>query len=237
MPLERQRNAASGVFQNSALLNDNKLSTFRIEIEHHKLCSENSARSMRSEIIEQQGFWRLASNYRTVKWLMWVESTSFNNVMIDLPNQRTWYRMKMSERFCRWLAKWTLTKFLLEHFRCTLPAPGKKTLAWYTKSLCRFSECCSTDHIKEISYWKAHLETVIYRMPASRLSTFALYGETDLSSWVSSFFRMERNVFEHDSVFVKCIAYESFALINIWTNYISLYVVKLGVVRCKGLIF
>jgi len=43
------------------------------------------------------------------------------------------------------MAKLTFTKFLLEHFSCTLSAPGKKILTWFIQSLCRFWECCSTD--------------------------------------------------------------------------------------------
>jgi len=53
--LEGQRNAASGV-----LLNDNNWNTFRTQIEHHKLCSENSARLLSRDSAEQ----RLGSNYR-----------------------------------------------------------------------------------------------------------------------------------------------------------------------------
>ena len=48
---KRQRNAASGVFQNSTVLNDNNWNTFRIQIKHHKLCSENSTHSIQMEII------------------------------------------------------------------------------------------------------------------------------------------------------------------------------------------
>ena len=62
--LEGQRNAASGV-----LLNDNNWNTFRTQIEHHKLCSENSARLLSRDSAEQ----RLGSNYRRLNWLKPVE--------------------------------------------------------------------------------------------------------------------------------------------------------------------
>jgi len=44
-PLERKRNASSGVFQNCVVLNDNNCNTFSIKIECHKLFSEKSAHS------------------------------------------------------------------------------------------------------------------------------------------------------------------------------------------------
>ena len=37
-PLERQRNVGSGIFQYSAVLNNNNCKTFRIQTEHYKLC-------------------------------------------------------------------------------------------------------------------------------------------------------------------------------------------------------
>jgi len=102
------------------------------------------------------------TNYRTLNWI-----TRFSSRMFWLICQ-TWHHMNMSKRICRRLAKSSLTSFLLEHFRCTLPAPSTP-LTSYIQNLCRFWECCFKGHIKKISYWKAHLETVIFRTLASRL--------------------------------------------------------------------
>jgi len=48
-----------------------------------------------------------------------------------------WHHMKMSKRICRILAKLSLTSFSLEHFRCTLPAPGKPPLTSYKQQICK----------------------------------------------------------------------------------------------------
>jgi len=133
--LKRQRNAGSGVFQNSVVLNDNNWNTFRVQIDYQKLCSENSAHSIPREITEEQDIWYLTSNYRILNDSRGSHLLYFNNVLIDLPNQRAWQHMTMSKRFCHRLAKLAFTKFLLAHFSCTFPAPGKKTTLIYTKPM------------------------------------------------------------------------------------------------------
>jgi len=85
------------------------------------------------EITEQKGFRLLA---RITEH--WNDSNGsnlllVNNVLKDLPNQRAWYHMNMSKCFCCRQAKLALTSFLLEHFKCTLPTPGKMPLTWYVQ--------------------------------------------------------------------------------------------------------
>jgi len=101
-----------------------------------------------------------------------VESASPHLILIRLPNQRAWYHINMTKRFCFRRAKLALTSFLLEHFRCTLPPPGKYSLTWYIQSLCRFREWYSIDHMDKLSFKRSFI--VCLHHASSR---FALCGQ------------------------------------------------------------
>ena len=94
------------------MLNGNNWNTFRIQIEHHTLCSENSAR-----LFPKGQHWRERFLVFGMKWLTRVDSGFVNNVLIYLPNQCAWCHMNMPKRFCRRQAKLALTSFLSGHFR------------------------------------------------------------------------------------------------------------------------
>jgi len=133
----------------------------------HKLCSEIQYQlaSFSRKILKRKvsGAWQAI----TELWIELRESALLlvKNVLIDLPNQRSWHHMKMSKRLCRRLAKLPLTSFLLEHFKGTSLAPGNPPpnliIFHYIQNLCRFSECCSKTTLKnellEGSLWNGHL--------------------------------------------------------------------------------
>jgi len=98
------------------------------------------------------GAWQ--TNYRTLNWI-----TRFSSRMFWLICQ-TWHHMNMSKRICRRLAKSSLTSFLLEHFRCTLPAPGTPLNFIYTKPMQILRMLLQRPHQKnqllEGSSWNGH---------------------------------------------------------------------------------
>ena len=123
-PLERHRNAGSGVFQNSDVLNDNNWNTFRIQIEHHKLCSANPARLLPKRKYWTKKFLVLGTQLPNVEWIMRVESTS-RQQWFDWSTKPT--RLVPHEHVNVFAADRQLASFSLEHFKWALPAPGKNS--------------------------------------------------------------------------------------------------------------
>jgi len=74
----------------------------------------------------------------------------------------------MSKRIYHKKAKLSLTSFLLENSKYTLPALGTPFNFIYTK-LMQILRMLLERPLQKISYWKAHLETVICCILASRL--------------------------------------------------------------------
>ena len=159
--------AGSGVFENSAVMNDKHWYKFLTQIDH-KLCSGNSARLQLKGKYWRERFLVLGKQLPNVFELSYAGRLCFSSSMFWLICQTnalgtTWTYQNV-------LAKWSLTCFLMEHFKCNLPAPGNPPPPdfIYTKLMQILRVLLKKTHQK-LSYWKAQVQTIICRMLASRL--------------------------------------------------------------------
>jgi len=166
--------AGSGVFQKSAVLNDNNWNKFLRQLDH-KLCSENSARLLPKGKYWRERFLVLGKRLPNVE-MTHAGRLCFSSRMFWLICQTnalgtTWTCQSVFAadwQSCLWLAScWNISSVL-----CPLLAIP---LTSYIQNLCRFWECCSKDHIEKSAIGSLTLKRSFVVCLHHASSSFALY--------------------------------------------------------------
>ena len=142
--------------------------------QRNKLCHENSAHSIPSEVTEQQGFWRLGSNYRT--FAIWI---CFSSVIFWLICQTNAIgTIWKCQNVLPPTGKIDFHKVLVETLQVYFVRSWQASLTWcIQQNLCRFWECYSTDLFKKSATRRVTLKRSFFIWLHHASSSFAMYGQ------------------------------------------------------------